>query len=204
MRKSIAFVRHVVFGLAAFGVFGTNVAAAPIVEYTTTGTLTDSRLFTLGFEFSLSTSYDVTALGYWDDGLGNDHQVGLWTSGGALLASTTVLGTDPITGHFRYHGIGTVTLGPGSYVLGGEFLGNNDPFPADAQGLTSLPGYTWIGDRQLAGGLQFPTVFVGGYGDNGILAANMLVVAAPEPATLFLLGTGLVGLAARRRRETRS
>jgi hypothetical protein len=180
-------------------------APLPVVEYTTTGTLFDTRPFTLGYRFTTSVPFNINALGYWDDGLGNDHQVGIWTNGGALLVSTTVLGTDPLTGHFRYHSIPTYALAPGTYVIGGEFLGNGDPFPSSASGLIIQPGFTWNTDLQLFGaGLNFPTVDTGGgYGNNGILAANFSVgegAAIPEPGTCLLVAAGLLltGLRSRR------
>ena len=53
----------------------------PMVEYNTASTLTDSRPFTLGYEFTTSVPFQLNALGAWDDGLANNHQVGIWTSG---------------------------------------------------------------------------------------------------------------------------
>ena len=67
----------------------------PAVEYATSGTLSDSRPFTVGYTFSLSAPVTINALGYWDNGRGSSHQVGIWDSAGTLLTSTTVLGTDP-------------------------------------------------------------------------------------------------------------
>jgi hypothetical protein len=144
-------------------------------------------------------AFDVDALAYWVDGLGNNHQVGLWNATGTLLASTTVLHTDPIQGHFQYHAIPTLTLAPGTYTIGGEFLGNGAPFPSQATGVVTVPGLTWVTDEQLFGsGLHYPTLSTGGsYGQNGILAANFSVGSTdpvPEPSTMLLLTTGLLGL----------
>ena len=168
---------------------------SPAVEYTTSGTLTDSRAFTIGYEFNLSSAVTIDALAYWNDGLGNNHQVGIWDSAGNLLTSTTVLGGDTVQGHFRWHSIGAYTLAAGNYVIAGEYLGNGDPFVTQAQGVTAIPQYTWLGDRQQFGaGLNYPTFNTGGaYGNNGIFMVDFSVAAVPEPATYFA-GALLVGI----------
>lgn len=174
----------------------------PVYEYATSGSLTDTRPFTLGFEFTTSVTFQINALGYWDDGA--DHQVGIWDTSGNLLTSATVLGTDPVTGHFAY-AADTYTLGPGTYVIGGTYDGG--PFPSDALGVTSLPGYTWIEDEWASGsGLNFPNqTSHGSYGDNGIPIVDFSVGSStssvPEPSSLMLLGTGLVGLSGTLRRK---
>jgi hypothetical protein len=182
-----------------------NASPIPVVEYTTTLTANDGRPFTLGYSFTTTVPFSIDALAYWDDGLANNHQVGIWDSGGTLLVSTTVLGTDTLFGHFRYGSISPYLLGPGSYVIGGEFLGNGDPFPSDPSGLLTLPGYTWGSDLQLFGsGLNFPTVDTsGGYGTNGILVVTFSAGSAevPEPSTWAFMITGLTLFAARRFRK---
>ena len=106
----------------------TNIS--PAVEYTSTqDPLKDPLPRTLGYMFALSASVTVNALGYFDDGLGNNHQVGIWDSSNGLIAYTQVLGTDPVLGHFRWGSIADVILTPGLYTIGGEYLGNGDHVP---------------------------------------------------------------------------
>jgi Domain of unknown function (DUF4082)/PEP-CTERM motif len=184
----------------------------PAVTFTSVTVFTDLRPFTLGYEFTTTVPLEINALGYWNDGLPNNHEVGLWGISGNLLASTNVLATDGITDGFRWQSISGFSLNPGTYVIGGEFLGQSntnpflgvgDPFPTQAQGVTSIPGYTWITDLQLVGpGLNFPTHSTNGfYGDNGILAANFSTTLVPEPSSIMLLGTGLAGLVLRRHKK---
>jgi Domain of unknown function (DUF4082) len=163
----------------------------PVVQFSSSSTLTDGRPFTLGYEFTITSTIDINALGYWDDGLQNNHEVGLWDSTGILLTSATVTGTDPITDFFRFQSIPNFILLPGDYVIGGQFLGNSNPFPNQALGVTTISGYTWVTDKQIYGsGLNFPTFSTGGsYGNNGILLVDMSVAStsAPEPSTMVLI-----------------
>jgi len=177
----------------------TPVHAAPFtaaVEYASSQILFDNRPFTLGYQFSTSVPFNVNALAYWDDGLSQNHQVGLWDSVGTLLVSTTVLNTDPIQGHFQWDSIPIFTLGPGTYTIGGEFLGGAGSFPSNAVGVVTVPGFTWIKDEQQFGaGLNYPTVTTNGYGQNGILVPNFSIGSAvPESSTVLLLTAGLASI----------
>ena len=139
----------------------------PAVEYATApSTANDGRTFTLGYEFTTSVALDVNALGYFDDGNGNSHDVGIWTSSGTLLASTTVTGGDPVVGHFVYQSIPDLMLAPGTYVIGGQYLGDFAPIPVGATGVVTIPGYTWVTDlQQQDSSLTFPTVSTGAPSD---------------------------------------
>ena len=180
----------------------------PAVEYSSSETLSSGAQYTIGYEFTTSVTLDVNALAYFNDGKGDNHEVGLWTSTGTLLASTTVLSTDPVQGHFQYDSIPVLVLAPGTYRIGGQYLGNGDPVPYLATGITTIPGYTYVTDEQTeASGLNFPTNSTDGfYGQNGILAVDFSAVASvPEPGSLVLLSTGALAVVAysgsRRRKE---
>jgi hypothetical protein len=176
----------------------------PAYEYASAGTYSDDRPFTLGFEFSLSAPETVDALGYTTVGFASNQTVGIWDSDGALLTSSKLSTGDPVVGHFAWSAIAPLTLGPGTYTIGGTYDGGL--LPSFASGVTSIPGYTWIEDEQANGaGLSDPTFSAGGYGANGIPQVDFSVstTAIPEPATWITLILGLVfcGILARRRKS---
>jgi len=188
----------------ALGAVSAAHAITPAVEYTSTSTLNDSRPFTLGFEFTLSAPTTVDALGYWQPGSAGSHDVGLWNSAGTLLTSATVLGTDPQVGHFVWADVASITLGAGTYTIGGTYSGG--PFQSYASGVTTLPQLTWLtAEQQYGTGLNFPTNNYNGYGQNGIMEVNFSTsgIGVPEPTTwaLMLVGLGGLGGALRARRK---
>ena len=178
----------------------------PAVEFTTSNVTSENNAWTLGYSFSLSAPVTVNALGYWSGGVAANHQVGIWDGGGNLLTSTTVLGSETPLGHFRWGAVSDITLGAGSYVIGGEYLSTSSVFPRDAADVTVIPEYTYGTPRWVQGtGLNFPMMSSGTtYGSNGILAVNFSATTpVPEASTSAMVLIGLGGLGAALRRSRR-
>lgn len=200
--------RHLL-ALCCLSVFAASEAGAqvnPAYEYSFAGTGVDARDFSLGFQFALSDAKTVDALGYSAISLTQAEQVGIWDSLGNLLTSATVLTTDPVTGHFAWHGISAITLSAGTYTIGGTYLGGTLA-PVPVSGAVDAPGFTWLADEQLqTSALAMPTVSTGGYGDHAFALVNLSFAgsAAPEPASwaMMLGGFGMIGGAMRARRRT--
>jgi hypothetical protein len=178
-----------------------------------------------GWQFSMNTSTLVDGLGFWDyhdDGLAAQHQVGIWTDTGTLVASTTVSAgtTDPLISDFRVHEITPVMLDAGvTYRIAGYYgAGNTDAVVTGGATVTTDPSVNFLkrAYQISSGGFTFPT------GLNGtLLGANFgptfrlssdsfsspLVPAVPEPASLVSFGIGIAGaglVVLRRRRAGRA
>jgi hypothetical protein len=117
---------------------------------TTTGTALGNPPFTLGFTFTATTPIIVSRLSIFDDsqdGLVDQHPVGLFDAGGNLLASTTIQsGTgSPLMNQFRYENIAATTLPAGDYSIGALYTTGNDAlvWPGMAVNFATAPGITF-------------------------------------------------------------
>ena len=171
----------------------------PAVTFTQlTGENLANGPFTLGWQFTVSQTIAVTSLGVFDssqDGLAASHDVGIWNSAGSLMGSTTVAaGTaDPLVNQFRYSAV-SFTLTPGTYEIGALWLDGADPntFPGDVVTLTTAPAITFNSSSYIGGGtLADPTSTAGT--QPAYFGPNFLYASTPEPGTLLLLGSGLLG-----------
>jgi hypothetical protein len=205
-----AVLKRIVFAsLLALGFGATLQAQAAAINLTTPGTEYSGGLYTLGFAFTVNSNSTITSLGVYDsgaDGLNSRGEVGLWDTAGNLLASTTVpAGTvGELDGLFRYVNISGFNLIAGTQYIIGAFTTDLASSLGTGQGGTGSidANVNVIVDRfsNFNSTFSFPDTS-NGLAGGAWLGANFRTGTVPEPGTLALLGLGLAGFAAARRRK---
>lgn len=163
---------------------------------------------TVGWQFNVTSGITVNGLSWYDaggDGLGQSYQVGIWSSDGSLLASTTVpsgsAGT--LDGGFRTVTIADLFLGAGNgYIVGGlNSAQSSDALLFNVSGLATVSGIEFVdatfSDFDL--GFVRPTQFSAA--STGFFGPSFTVATVPEPASAMLLGIGFVAIVGLKRRR---
>lgn len=197
--------------------------ATPGWEFTSPGNSFTDGVWDFATAFTANANVTLSGLGYYADpitGNADGNQVALYqcadvscSTTATLLASTTVTNTYPLTGHFRYVTISPINLIAGvSYEVAG--VSNSDNYTWDDPGFAVNPAITLVGDADgnttrwqslntpsFLNYINYNEIEPDGFwGPNIFLGSPTFTHAAPEPASLALLGVALLGLGMVRRR----
>jgi len=203
-------------GTSGFQLVSGPPASGPLDEVLYTflpGNLRNDHAGTVGVQFTTPADpLPVSHLGFVDvnqDGLSQDHRVGLWNSdGSSLLASATVsAGTgDLLENGFRWVELSTpYDLDPNTtYLLGAETFSGGDQWHnyTTATNDTLNPAFAITNEIPKWGGGAWPAAPTNGAGA-GLYCAGNLAYVIPEPSTFVLTALGVLGLlgCVRRRRR---
>ena len=154
---------------------------------------------TFGLVFTVTQNIEVDYLGYFDPsgGMIDSHEVGLYDSSGTLLASTDVTSASAYSSaNFLYNAITPIELLAGqTYVL--EGVTGIDYYTNNVTGFTLNEPLTLLGTT--IGGATMTYNGITPATGNDYFGADF--GAVPEPGSLLLLGSGLLGLAGMLRRK---
>lgn len=193
-------------GVVAFGFLGMAPAfASPVFQFTSTQTSLTSIDASFGYSFTVSTPQTVTAL----DVFGASAQgntVRIYNQSGTIV-SAVVSSADPTVtvgaSVFFMQAITPTLLEAGIYFIVADIPAFDPIINFNAVNLAStVPGITF-GAGVSQGGFGNPTTnVVSADGATSFLTPNF-EVAVPEPVSLAMLGMGVAGIAATRRRRAR-
>lgn len=167
--------------------------------------LVDS-LFTVGWSFDVTAPITVTGLAVYNDngvGIAQNHDVGIWGAAGNLIVSATVIPADPCLadqlGFQTWCLVGvSAALAPGTYTIGAVWNPGIDPMifagMLAGEGISNVngPNVVLLQNAWIAGGVLTDPTFTTG-DTMSYFGPNFTYSSVPEPGTLVLLGSGLLG-----------
>lgn len=208
-------VRHVrsilVSSLIAVAAMAQQVPASaqtPVLSLSSDGGVLSGYDGTLGWEFTVNSTVNLTAFGFFNDGgaISTSHQVGLWDTSGNLLTSGTVgpSASDTTIGLFDYSTTAPYTLQAGTTYVIGALLSSSDAYYVDPSSIGPDPSISWVQgqyDTNGAAALTFPQTaldpaFGEGYAFFGpsFEVASLAPPGVPEPTSLIAVPVGMVML----------
>jgi hypothetical protein len=173
-------------------------------EFSSPGNEFTNGNWTFGEVFVPTSTFTMDFLGYYNPtgGMSSPHPVGIFNGSGTLLRSTVVTSSSLVfTSHFLYNQVAPLTLFAGqTYVV--EGVSNADLYAWNDPGFTVFAPINVLGNNWVSnGGLTFNGTGLINDVNDGYWGPNFGWQPTPEPGSLMLLGTGIVGLAGVLRRK---